>query len=156
MIQLVDVSQLLTILNDASRQLSFIIGEPVELQITKPSIQGLGTIDKMAKSIEAEMLKISITQLVCDQYMISAGQLRSKSRSGVLPDAKKMTAYLLSKYVDGIKDAEIAQILNFDRSSANYNRKNAADMLKTDKAFGFHYQQILIRLKNIITSHDQN
>jgi len=147
-----DINDMLTIINEASAKLSVIIGEPVELQICKPTVAKNNPAFEMVKRIDQEMLKISITQLVCNQYMISAGNLRSKNKLSEFVDARKTAAHLLSHYVDTITHEDIAVMLNIDRSTVSYSIKKANDLILTDKSFRFNYEQILDRLKSILNN----
>jgi chromosomal replication initiation ATPase DnaA len=148
-----DVTEILSIINEASARLAVIIGQPVELQISKPVMPDLGPASSMVKRIDNEMLTIAITQLVCEQFMINSRGLKGKKRATEFVDARKITTLLLSKYIDGIAIKDIASLLNISRALVSYYLKSGSDLILTDKNFRFQYEQILIKIQRII-KHD--
>jgi len=145
--QLETLNQAYRVLNDASRLLSSILSEPVEVKIVTPVIPDQSEMRSLTSNIDAALLKDKIIDLVCVQYMISRVRLRQKTRKKECVDARKVATHLLTTYVPGIKDREIAALLNFDRTSVVSNFNRCEELMTTDKDLNFHYNKILKQLK---------
>ncbi|MEB0249253.1 hypothetical protein QN344_03850 [Mucilaginibacter sp. 5B2] len=146
MITIANVIEVCEIVNQASSKLTMLIGEPVELRLIQPEIQL--AYNTVLQSIDKDMMIFNITDTVCAQYMTNIGKVCSTSKSSPLPDARKIIACLMAKYIDDITDQEIADVLNMDRSTAHYNRTKALELLQTNSAFRFQYHQVIKRLKS--------
>ena len=148
MITIGNVIEVCNIINETSSKLTMIIGEQVELRLITPALPGID----YNKHINDPLMH-TILSLVCEQFMTTKTHLRGNSRLRHITDARKITAYLLHKHVPGITDAELAYILGMERSTAHYNRTQAADLLITNNDFRFQYNQILKRLQKAISDN---
>jgi chromosomal replication initiation ATPase DnaA len=143
------VKAMQTVINKAAAKVSAIMGEPIELQIRKVSIEDY-QMPETAKQVNREILKTLVVQMVCDQYMISKGDLVSKIRITEFVDARKTAAHLIDNFISAVPHVQIAEILKMDRTTVIYNIRKADDLLLTDKAFRYNYEQISTRLKSVL------
>jgi len=154
MITIGNVIEVCKIVSEASSKLTLLIGQKVDLTVVTPEIPGITNNKQLSSKLEREILINSIVDVVCSQFMIDVAALRGGVKRHPLPDARKITAYLLHTHIYEITDGEVATIINIDRSSVHYNRSQCEELIGTDKAFRFHYNRILTNLKLTIQYHD--
>nr|WP_067054104.1 helix-turn-helix domain-containing protein [Mucilaginibacter sp. L294] len=152
MSEIEDINAVMAVLTDASTRLSYLLGQPVEVKITKPVVPEMHPAEQSNLHLKSEALKIEITRQVCAQYMLSMAAIKGESRKHPLPDARKLIIYLIHEYVAGITDGQIAMLLCIDRTTVIHHRKACEGLLHTDKELGFNFRQIIKKLDKYINN----
>lgn len=95
-------------------------------------------------------------EIVCSAVSIVCGltmeQIKSKSREGARPIARRLICHILAdKKVSNkqvYSDEFLAEMLNFDRTSAIYNKNKGRDNLGFDVVYTTYYENVIQLIEN--------
>lgn len=93
---------------------------------------------------------LAIIDTVAEHFNISKSEIKSGSRVGNVPDAKKIISHELFTRAN-LKDREIADLLSCDRSTISNARAKFDDLIDYDKRFTRHYNSISKALESAIS-----
>ena len=149
-IKLESINEICDIVNEASGALTQLLGMPVELRIIKPIIEGINYTDQLKKRIETDLQISAITNIVCEQYMVSPGDLRGGSKLKLIVNARKTAAHMMFGFIPDISTIRVGLALNRDHSTAIYYRDCAEDHILLEKDFRYHYNKCAKAYRNAI------